>query len=194
MFVDLVGSTVMSARRDPEMAAVVRLDRNTVAGEIARFDGHLAKFTRDGVLAHFGGPVAHEDEAERAFRAGLAIVGSVARLQCAALGARYASYSAASNNLRCRALVPSSLGSRSKHNAIRRNGDQKSRLTQALIEAIEEQHFQYHSSSYPRDSLLFPVVQQLRHAMRISVEDTDDTKLDPALDLSEIQKALLVCG
>src|SRR5450631_1284431 len=163
MFVDLVGSTVMSARRDPEMAAVVRLDRNTVAGEIARFDGHLAKFTRDGVLVHFGGPVAHEDEAERAFRAGLAIVGSVARLQCAALGARYASYSAASKNLRCRALVPSSL----KHNAIRRNGDQKSRLTQALIEAIEEQHFQYHSSSYPRDSPLFPVVQQLQHAMRL---------------------------
>jgi hypothetical protein len=92
MFVDLVGSTVMSARRDPEMAAVVRLDRNTVAGEIARFDGHLAKFTRDGVLAHFGGPVAHEDEAERAFRAGLAIVGSVARLQCAAPGARCASW------------------------------------------------------------------------------------------------------
>jgi class 3 adenylate cyclase len=42
MFVDLVGSTVMSARRDPEMAAVVRLDRNTVAGEIARFDELLS--------------------------------------------------------------------------------------------------------------------------------------------------------
>jgi class 3 adenylate cyclase/predicted ATPase len=81
MFVDLVGSTALSARLDPEeMGAVLRGYQNAVAGEIARFEGHVAKFMGDGVLAYFGWPVAHEDEAERAVRAGLAIVGAVARL------------------------------------------------------------------------------------------------------------------
>ncbi len=81
MFVDLVGSTALSARLDPEdMGAVLRAYQNAVAGEIARFDGHVAKFMGDGVLAYFGWPVAHEDEAERAVRAGLAIVAAVARL------------------------------------------------------------------------------------------------------------------
>jgi class 3 adenylate cyclase/tetratricopeptide (TPR) repeat protein len=82
MFVDLVDSTAMSTRLDPEeMGEVIRLYQNTVAGEIARFDGHLAKFMGDGILAYFGWPTAHEDEAERAIRVGLAIVSSVARLQ-----------------------------------------------------------------------------------------------------------------
>jgi predicted ATPase/class 3 adenylate cyclase len=81
MFVDLVGSTALSARLDPEeMGAVLRAYQNAVAGEIARFEGHVAKFMGDGVLAYFGWPVAHEDEAERAVRAGLAIVAAVARL------------------------------------------------------------------------------------------------------------------
>ena len=82
MFVDLVGSTAMSTRLDPEeMGELIRLYQNTVAGKMARFDGHLAKFMGDGVLAYFGWPKAHEDEAERAIRVGLAIVSSVARLQ-----------------------------------------------------------------------------------------------------------------
>ena len=81
MFVDLVGSTALSAQLDPEeMGAVLRGYQNAVAGEIARFEGHVAKFMGDGVLAYFGWPVAHEDEAERAVRAGLAIVAAVSRL------------------------------------------------------------------------------------------------------------------
>ena len=75
MFCDLVGSTPMSARLDPEdMRQVIRVYQNTVAGEVTRFEGHVAKFMGDGVLAYFGWPRAHEDEAERATRAGLAIV------------------------------------------------------------------------------------------------------------------------
>jgi class 3 adenylate cyclase len=82
MFVDLVGSTAVSARLDPEdMGAVIRAYQNAVAGEIARVEGHVAKFMGDGVLAYFGWPRAHEDEAERAARAGLAIVAAVARLE-----------------------------------------------------------------------------------------------------------------
>ncbi|HEY2227247.1 MAG TPA: AAA family ATPase, partial [Xanthobacteraceae bacterium] len=81
MFVDLVGSTSLSARMDPEdMGKVIRVYQNVVAGEIARFEGHIARFMGDGVLAYFGWPRTHEDEAERAARAGLAIVAAVAKL------------------------------------------------------------------------------------------------------------------
>ena len=81
MFIDLVGSTALSGRLDPEeMGEVLRAYQNAVAGEITRFEGHVAKFMGDGVLAYFGWPRAHEDEAERAVRAGLAITTAVATL------------------------------------------------------------------------------------------------------------------
>ena len=81
MFVDLVGSTALSGRLDPEdMREVLRTYQNTVTGEIARVDGHVAKLMGDGVLAYFGWPRADEDEDERAVRAGLAIVEAVGRL------------------------------------------------------------------------------------------------------------------
>ena len=82
MFVDLVGSTALSASMDPEDAsAVIRAYQNAVAGEIARVEGHVAKFMGDGVLAYFGWPRAHEDEAVRAARAGISIVAAVAHLR-----------------------------------------------------------------------------------------------------------------
>jgi class 3 adenylate cyclase/tetratricopeptide (TPR) repeat protein len=81
MFCDLVGSTALSAQLDPEdMREVIRAYQNTVAGEITRFEGHVAKFMGDGVLAYFGWPRAHEDEAERALRAGLSLVAAVGGL------------------------------------------------------------------------------------------------------------------
>jgi class 3 adenylate cyclase/predicted ATPase len=81
MFVDLVGSTALSTRLDPEdMREVLRVYQNTVTGEIARVDGHVAKLMGDGVLSYFGWPRAHEDDAERAARAGLAIGTAVGRL------------------------------------------------------------------------------------------------------------------
>ncbi len=81
MFCDLVGSTALSAKLDPEeMRDVIRAYQNSVAGEIARFEGHLAKFMGDGVLAYFGYPRAHEDEVERSVRAGLAVAEAVDRL------------------------------------------------------------------------------------------------------------------
>ena len=85
MFVDLVGSTALSTRLDPEeMREVIHGYQNAVAGEIARFEGHVAQFMGDGVLAYFGYPKAHEDEAERAVRAGLAITNAVSPLSTAA--------------------------------------------------------------------------------------------------------------
>jgi len=82
MFIDLVGSTALSAQLDPEdMREIIRVYQNTVAGEITRFEGHIAKFMGDGVLAYFGWPRAHEDEAERAARAGLAVTQAITRLR-----------------------------------------------------------------------------------------------------------------
>jgi class 3 adenylate cyclase len=82
MFVDLVGSTALSAALDPEeMGAAIRVYQNAVAGETLRFEGHIAKFMGDGVLAYFGWPQAHEDDAERAVRAALALVQTVGDLE-----------------------------------------------------------------------------------------------------------------
>jgi class 3 adenylate cyclase/predicted ATPase len=82
MFVDLVGSTELSARLDPEdMREVIRAYQDTCAGVIARFEGFVAKFMGDGVLAYFGYPRAHEDEAERAVRAGLALADATGQLK-----------------------------------------------------------------------------------------------------------------
>src|SRR5262245_49157277 len=81
MFVDLVGSTELSTGLDPEvMRELMQSYRNAVAAEITRFEGHVAKFLGDGVLAYFGWPSAHEDEAERAIKAGLRIGRAVAGL------------------------------------------------------------------------------------------------------------------
>ncbi|MCW2239356.1 AAA family ATPase [Azospirillum canadense] len=81
MFVDLVGSTALACRLDPEeMRELIRAYQDRVAGAVARFDGHLAKFMGDGVLAYFGWPRAYEDDAERAVRTGLCVTAAVAGL------------------------------------------------------------------------------------------------------------------
>ena len=82
MFCDLVGSTELSARLDPEdLREVMRRYQDAVAGVVARFEGHVAKFLGDGVLAFFGWPRAYEDQAERAVRSGLAAIDAVAGLK-----------------------------------------------------------------------------------------------------------------
>ena len=82
MFSDLVGSTTLSARLDPEdMREVIRAYQDACSGAIARYDGFVAKFMGDGVLAYFGFPRAHEEDAERAVRAGLDLAAVVATLE-----------------------------------------------------------------------------------------------------------------
>jgi len=81
MFCDLVGSTALSTQFDPEeLREEIRAYQNAVSGVVARYDGLVAKYMGDGVLAYFGYPRAHEDDAERAVRAGLASIDAVGRL------------------------------------------------------------------------------------------------------------------
>jgi class 3 adenylate cyclase len=85
MFCDLVGSTALSARLDPEdLRAVIGAYHRCVAAVIERSGGFVAKYMGDGVLAYFGYPRADEHDAERAVRAGLALVEAVAALETAA--------------------------------------------------------------------------------------------------------------
>jgi class 3 adenylate cyclase/tetratricopeptide (TPR) repeat protein len=82
MICDLVGSTALSARLDPEdMRAVIDAYHAACARITRSYDGFLAEFRGDGILAYFGYPVAHEDDAERTVRAGLDIIATVARLE-----------------------------------------------------------------------------------------------------------------
>ena len=81
MFCDLVGSTEMSQRLDPEdLRQLLTSYQGACNAAIARFDGYVARYMGDGLLVYFGYPVAHEDDAERAVRAGLDVVVEVASL------------------------------------------------------------------------------------------------------------------
>jgi class 3 adenylate cyclase/tetratricopeptide (TPR) repeat protein len=81
MFCDLVGSTALSTRFDPEdLRELIAHYHRVVANTVGRFDGFVAKYMGDGVLIYFGYPAAHEDDAERAVRAGLAVIDAVGGL------------------------------------------------------------------------------------------------------------------
>jgi class 3 adenylate cyclase/predicted ATPase len=82
MFSDLVGSTALSARMDPEdLREVISAYQKCVAETVRRFGGFVAKYMGDGVLVYFGYPQAHEEDAERAVRAGLELIAAVTGLK-----------------------------------------------------------------------------------------------------------------
>ena len=81
MFSDLVGSTALSVRLDPEdLRQVISAYQKCIAETVQRFGGFVAKYMGDGVLVYFGYPQAHEDDAERAVKAGLELVAAVSAL------------------------------------------------------------------------------------------------------------------
>jgi class 3 adenylate cyclase/predicted ATPase len=85
LFSDLVGSTALSVRMDPEdLREVIAAYQKCVAEVVRRFGGFVAKYLGDGVLVYFGYPEAHEDDAERAVRAGLELIAAVGALKTAA--------------------------------------------------------------------------------------------------------------
>ncbi|TGT72968.1 adenylate/guanylate cyclase domain-containing protein [bacterium M00.F.Ca.ET.159.01.1.1] len=82
MFVDLVGSTALASRLDPEdLREIIGAYHRCVADMVAHFGGFVAKYMGDGVLVYFGYPQAHENDAEQSVRAGLAVLDAVRRLQ-----------------------------------------------------------------------------------------------------------------
>jgi class 3 adenylate cyclase/predicted ATPase len=82
MFSDLVGSTELAARMDPEdLRDVISAYQQCVSGTVHRYDGFVAKYMGDGVLVYFGYPQAHEDDADRAVRAGLELIAAVTALK-----------------------------------------------------------------------------------------------------------------
>jgi class 3 adenylate cyclase len=82
LFCDLVGSTKLAARLDPEdLRGIMGAYQRCAAAVVERFEGHIAKYLGDGVLVYFGWPQAHEDDAERAVRAGLALVEAITQLE-----------------------------------------------------------------------------------------------------------------
>jgi class 3 adenylate cyclase/predicted ATPase len=81
MFCDLVGSTALSTRYDPEdLREIIAAYHRAVSSVVGSFDGFVAKYMGDGVLVYFGYPSAHENDAERAIRAGLGVIEAVGRL------------------------------------------------------------------------------------------------------------------
>jgi predicted ATPase/class 3 adenylate cyclase len=81
LFCDLVDSTALSSQLDPEeLRQVVQAYQATCAKVIARFEGHIAQYLGDGLLVYFGYPLAHEDDAQRAVRAGLGIIEALGQL------------------------------------------------------------------------------------------------------------------
>src|SRR5262249_31478656 len=80
VFCDLVGSTPLSTRLDPEeLRDIIGAFHRCCAEQVAKCSGVVARYMGDGMLVYFGYPQAHEDDAERAVRAGLALVGAVAQ-------------------------------------------------------------------------------------------------------------------
>src|SRR5215472_16701363 len=85
MFCDLVGSTALSARLDPEdLSEVIGRYHAGATETVSRFHGFVAKYIGDGVLVYFGYPHAHEDDTEQAVRAGLALVNAVGEIEAPA--------------------------------------------------------------------------------------------------------------
>src|SRR5947209_13373434 len=81
LFCDLVDSTPLASQLDPEdLREVVRAYQDTCAKVIARYEGYIAQYLGDGLLVYFGYPLAHEDDAQRAVRAGLGIVEALGQL------------------------------------------------------------------------------------------------------------------
>src|SRR3954469_7241273 len=81
LFCDIVGSTALSAQLDPEdLRQILHAFQHQCAAAIRRYDGHIARYMGDGVLAYFGFPVAHEDDAERAVHAAFQMIETISAL------------------------------------------------------------------------------------------------------------------
>jgi class 3 adenylate cyclase len=115
MFCDLVGSTDLSGKLDPEdLREVVRAYQETAAEVIERYQGHIAQYLGDGLLIYFGFPVAHEDDAQRAVYSGLEIPEAIAMLNTR-LEAQYGVHLAVRIGIHTGPVVVGEMGSGARH-------------------------------------------------------------------------------
>src|SRR5258707_863448 len=166
MFADLVGSTALSARMDPEdLREVISAYQRCVAETVRRFRGFVARYMGDGVLIYFGYPTAHEDDAELAVRSGLALIDAVATLP-------------APEPLQVRVGVATGMV---VVGDIVGAGVGKSRLSAALMEELTgEPHtrLRYFCSPQHTNSAFYPIISQFERAAGFAHDDTPRTKLD----------------
>src|SRR5437016_4509618 len=203
MICDLVGSTALSARLDPEdMRAVIDAYHAACARITRTYDGFLAEFRGDGILAYFGYPIAHEDDAERTVRAGLDIIAAVARLETRAaeplavrIGIATGVVVVGEGELREHAVVGETPNLAARLQALGEPGIGKSRLAAALAERIAgEPHtrLRYQCSPYHTNSALRPFIAQLERAAGFKADDTSEQRLDKleavlAMGASQVQ-------
>src|SRR6266568_2703346 len=193
MICDLVGSTALSARLDPEdMSAVIDAFQAACARITLASDGFLADFRGDGILAYFGYPRAHEDDAERTVRAALDIVAAVARLKTLAeaplsvrigiaTGLVVVGDVGGEGALRDHTVVGDTPSLAARVLVLGEPGIGKSRLAAALEERIaDEPHtaLRYQCSPYHTNSALYPFIAQLERAARFKADDTSEQRLE----------------
>src|SRR5947209_6841316 len=207
MICDLVGSTALAARLDPEdMRAVIDAYHAACARITRTYNGFLAEFRGDGILAYFGYPIAHEDDAERTVRAALDIIAAVARLEThaaeplavrigIATGLVVIGDLSREGALREHAVVGDTPNLAARLQALAEPGIGKSRLAAALAERIAgEPHtrLRYQCSPYHINSALRPFIAQLERAAGFKADDTSEQRLNKleallAMDASRVQ-------
>src|SRR5947209_6068192 len=191
MICDLVGSTALAARLDPEdMRAVIDAYHAACARITRTYNGFLAEFRGDGILAYFGYPRAHEDDAERTVRAALDIAAAVARLEThaaeplavrigIATGLVVVGAVGGEGALREHALIGETPNLASRLQTLGEPGIGKSRLAAALADCTADKHIRlrYQCSPYHSNSALRPIIAQLERAAEFKADDTSEQRL-----------------
>src|SRR5260370_1226247 len=183
VFCDLVGSTALSTRHDPEdLRELIGGYHRAVSKTVGRFDGFVAKYMGDGVLIYFGYPQAHEDDAERAVRAGLAVIEAVGQLPARqGFGLRLGHATRArGRGAACRRGGGTEPGGRGRAPHRPPPGRGPGWLGAAFSEKMggdPKPRLRYFCSPHHQDSALYPFIAQLERAAGFARDEPVEEKL-----------------